>query len=88
MCAKLWTMGVRIQFFALPGGGAIEAAHVGDHGKGEKCSDLETLPLCRWHHQVAPDAHHVLGPKFWAHHGLNRGALIEQHQQDFYVRAA
>jgi hypothetical protein len=29
----------------------IEAAHVGRRGMGQKCSDLETLPLCSLHHR-------------------------------------
>lgn len=29
----------------------IEAAHVGRRGMGQKCSDLETLPMCNTHHR-------------------------------------
>jgi len=29
----------------------VEAAHVGSRGMGQKCSDLETIPLCQPHHR-------------------------------------
>jgi hypothetical protein len=29
----------------------VEAAHVGSRGMGQKCSDLETIPLCQLHHR-------------------------------------
>lgn len=29
----------------------IEAAHVGPHGISQKASDLDTIPLCRHHHE-------------------------------------
>jgi len=55
----------------------VEAAHVGEHGLGQKCSDRETVPLCATHHRTGKDSHHVLGKKFWAHHGLNRDAIVK-----------
>jgi hypothetical protein len=53
-----------------------EAAHVGMRGMSQKCSDRETIPLCAEHHRLGPVSHHVLGKKFWAHHGLNREEMI------------
>jgi Putative HNHc nuclease len=29
----------------------VQAAHVGSRGMGQKCSDLETIPLCDFHHK-------------------------------------
>lgn len=58
-----------------------EAAHVGLRGLGQKCSDRETIPLCGYHHRLGPDSHHVLGKKFWEHHGLDRKQLIEEFQR-------
>jgi len=84
VCAKLRGLGVRLEF-RHPVLGVVECAHVGDHGKGQKCSDLETLSLCAWHHRIAPDSHHVLGARFWSHHRLNRQELIDQFQKDFYA---
>jgi len=55
-----------------------EAAHVGERGLGQKCSDRETVPLCATHHRTGKDSHHVLGKKFWAHHGLNRDAIVKE----------
>lgn len=88
VCAKLRAFGVRLVFSGLTAFGIVECAHVGDRGKGQKCSDLETISLCDWHHRLAPDSHHVLGTRFWMHHNLNRGELIERFQQDFYTEAA
>lgn len=56
--------------------GPTEAAHVGQHGISQKCSDLETIPLCAQHHRTGKDSHHVLGKRFWEHHGLSRVELI------------
>lgn len=35
--------------------GAVEADHAGLRGLGQKCSDRETIPLCRRHHQERTD---------------------------------
>src|SRR5690348_9289800 len=32
-----------------------EAAHVGERGLGQKCSDRETIPLCAAHHRMGKD---------------------------------
>ncbi|MFG1417223.1 hypothetical protein V5F38_05340 [Xanthobacter sp. V0B-10] len=59
----------------------VEAAHIrmgsAVHGKretggGERPSDEWALPLCRHHHQDAPDAQHRIGEEaFWALHGID-----------------
>jgi hypothetical protein len=56
----------------------VEVAHVGIRGLSQKSSDRETIPLCTRHHRTGKDAHHVLGRKFWEHHGLDRDALIAE----------
>ncbi len=53
-----------------------EAAHVGERGLRQKCSDRETIPLCVRHHRTGKDSHHVLGKRFWSHHEMNRDAVI------------
>lgn len=66
-----------VHFYAFQEG-VTEAAHVGNRGLMQKCSDRETIPLCAEHHRTGKDSHHVLGRKFWAHHGLDRDALIKE----------
>ena len=60
--------------------GAVEAAHVGDRGLGQKCRDQETIPLCGYHHRTGPDSQHVMGNRFWDHHGINRADLWDLYQ--------
>ncbi len=62
-----------------------EAAHVGERGLGQKCSDREAIPLCATHHRTGALAQHVLGKKFWAFHGLDRAKLIAQYQERYLV---
>jgi len=57
-------------------GAWTEAAHVGDRGLRQKCSDRETIPLCVRHHRTGKDSHHVMGKNFWAHHEIDRDAVI------------
>jgi Protein of unknown function (DUF968) len=59
----------------------IEAAHVGERGMGQKCSDFETLPLCADHHRMGPLSHHVLGRKFWIVWGIDRFKLIRKYNE-------
>lgn len=62
----------------------IEAHHAGDHGFSQKAPDSTAIPLCEYHHQFGPDAiHGPLGRKFWAHHGLDREALIASLQKAY-----
>lgn len=63
--------------------GHIEAAHVGDRGLGQKCRDEETIPLCAGHHRTGAESHHVLGRRFWEHHGIERDALLAMLQGIF-----
>lgn len=65
-----------------------EVAHVGLRGLGQKCSDLETLPLCTEHHRTGEKAHHVLGKNFWAEHGLDRDQLIASFQEKYKMEVA
>lgn len=55
-----------------------EAAHVGDRGLGQKCSDRETITLCAVHHRTGLESHHVLGKSFWKHHGLDKAAIVAE----------
>ena len=56
---------------------AIEAAHTGPHGLGQKSSDLSAIPLCGRHHRTGDDSYHKLGPrKFAAVHQLNIRAIV------------
>jgi hypothetical protein len=59
----------------------IEADHVGARGYGQRCGDHETLPVCTVHHRTGKDARHVLGRKFWEHHGIDRATLLVQHDE-------
>jgi len=59
----------------------IEADHVGARGYGVRCGDDETLPVCSQHHRTGKDARHVLGRKFWDHHGIDRAALLSHYAQ-------
>lgn len=60
-----------------------EAAHVGDRGLGQKSSDRETIPLCMQHHRTGKDAAHVIGKRFWIHHGLDRVKLIAEFNREY-----
>jgi len=57
---------------------AVEAAHFGAHGLSQKASDLDTLPLCRWHHRTGPQSYHKLGARrFVAFYKLD----VHKHQE-------
>lgn len=56
----------------------VEAAHVGDRGNGQTCSDREACPLCKVHHDRGSKiGHHVLGKTFWTTYGIPKAELIE-----------
>lgn len=56
-----------------------EAAHTGDHGIGQKASDLSCIPLCVKHHRRAPDSYHKLGRvRFEARHKLNIAGYVAE----------
>lgn len=53
----------------------IEAAHIGPHGMAQKASDLDTVPLCRHHHEEL----HQLGRRvFEAKYGINFNEILER----------
>jgi len=58
--------------------GSSEAAHVGPRGIAQKCSDLEAIPLCGFHHRTGPFAHHRLQKRFWAYWEINRDEFIAE----------
>ncbi|MGH9344846.1 MAG: hypothetical protein ACRD3Y_02255 [Bryobacteraceae bacterium] len=60
-----------------------EAAHIGVRAFGRKCEDRETAPLCRWCHRTGPHSQHVMGRRFWAHHGIDRMELIAKYQAEY-----
>ena len=53
-----------------------EAAHTGPHGIGQKASDYDAIPLCRWAHQEAKDAQGKTRTWF-EDHGLNRQKVLD-----------
>jgi hypothetical protein len=56
---------------------AVEAAHTGPHGLGQKSSDLSAIPLCARHHRTGDDSYHKLGPgKFAEVHRLNIRGIV------------
>jgi len=56
---------------------AVEAAHTGPHGLGQKSSDLSAIPLCGRHHRTGDDSYHNLGPRKFAEvHQLNIRAIV------------
>jgi hypothetical protein len=56
---------------------AVEAAHTGPRGLGQKSSDLSAIPLCARHHRTGDDSYHKLGPRRFAElHQLNLGAIV------------
>ncbi len=59
------------------GGRPVHAHHAGVRGLSQKCSDREVVPLCPRHHETGKDAVHVLGRRFWDHHGLDKDRIIE-----------
>ncbi len=56
----------------------VEVHHIRSGvGMGQKASDLETIPLCVWHHRTGPQAFHN-GPKiFQALFGTERELLAK-----------
>ena len=66
--------------------GRTEAAHVGMRGLGQKCSDLEAIPLCGCHHRTGEFAHHRLGKRFWTFWKLDRYEVIAHYQSWYRVR--
>lgn len=78
-CAQLQAdanaMGVRV---TVRQASRTEAAHVGDRGLSQKCSDREAIPLCGFeHHREGPSSVHKLGTKFWDVMRIDRDELIK-----------
>lgn len=65
-----------------------EAAHVGQRGLSQKCSDHDTIPLCAWHHRISRESHHRLGKLFWGFHGINRRLVIAGYRKLFAMQKA
>jgi len=56
---------------------AVEAAHTGPHGLGQKSSDLCAIPLCVRHHRTGDDSYHKIGPRKFAEvHQLDIPAMV------------
>jgi hypothetical protein len=66
----------------------VEAAHVGDRGLGIRCDDRQAIALCSGHHRLRADAQHVLGKRFWAHHGIDRWEIIASYHARYELEAA
>jgi hypothetical protein len=74
---------IRTQCCLICHDGPVEAAHVGERGLGQKCPDRETIPLCAEHHRTGDESHHVLGRKFWMHHGMSRDRILLAYQERY-----
>lgn len=68
-------------------GGPSECAHVGPvRGLAQKCSDYETVPLCREHHRTGRDSVHTLQKLFWNHHGISREKITNYFREQYVSR--
>ena len=66
---------------------AVEAAHTGPHGLGQKSSDLSAIPLCGRHHRTADDSYHRLGPRRFAEvHQLDIRATVARLSEKPFIR--
>ena len=66
---------------------AVEAAHTGPHGMGQKSSDLSVIPLCAQHHRTGNDSYHKLGPRRFAEvHQLNVRAIVARLSAKPFIR--
>jgi hypothetical protein len=66
---------------------AVEAAHTGPHGLGQKSSDLSAIPLCGRHHRTGDDSYHRLGPRKFAEvHQLNIRAIVARLSARPFIR--
>jgi hypothetical protein len=75
---KLWGW-EQLLSMAEPGIIMSEAHHAGDHPYARRAADRTCIPLCGFeHHREGPDSAHKLGKRFWAHHGIDRDALIRE----------
>lgn len=60
-----------------------EAAHCGDRPFGQKCSDLETLPICVEDHREGKHSVHKLGKGFWDYWKIDKAALFKKFQDEY-----
>lgn len=66
---------------------AVEAAHTGPHGLGQKSSDLSAIPLCGKHHRTRDDSYHRLGPRRFAEaHQLDIQATVARLSEKPFIR--
>jgi hypothetical protein len=66
---------------------AVEAAHTGPHGLGQKSSDLSAIPLCGKHHRTGDDSYHRLGPRRFAEvHRLDIRAIVARLSEKPFIR--
>jgi hypothetical protein len=66
---------------------AVEAAHTGPHGMGQKSSDLSVIPLCAKHHRTGDDSYHRLGPRRFAEvHRVNVQAIVARLSAKPFIR--
>ena len=66
---------------------AVEAAHTGPHGLGQKSSDLSAIPLCGKHHRTRDDSYHRLGPRRFAEvHHLDIRAIVARLSEKPFIR--
>lgn len=65
---------------------ATEAAHIGERGLSQKCSDREAIPLCAAHHRLGADALHRLGKGFWSHHNIDGNSLLVELRKRFETK--
>jgi hypothetical protein len=63
-----------------------EAAHVGRRGLGQKCSDMEAVPLCAMCHREGAQSHHRIGRRFEEVHGVDLMRWVQQYNQRFVER--
>lgn len=64
-----------------------EAAHIGQRGIGQKCSDTEAAPLCAHHHRTGEFSHHRIGKRFWIFWKVERMEMILKYQRLYVLRA-
>ena len=67
----------------------IEVAHQRIDGwkAGRKAHDRHSCPLCRWHHQLAPNACDKGQTKFWARLGVDRADYCAALHQAYRANA-
>jgi len=68
---------------------AVEAAHTGPHGLGQKSPDRSAIPLCARHHRTGNDSYHKLGPRRFAEvHQLNIQVIVARLSAKPRIRVA